>query len=418
MRFKDVPAIKGGPTGQQLIYGIGGVSARRMWREKATEKISEIQIEIGRTGKHLPLKQEELVLPPPPVLPPAPSNTPPTLMSAWWITIFVLIGPLLGITHVYLGGNGTVNPVETAVRAVIWSGIFTTMTSLFGVGVWALVNQSRKSAFANTHRTYHQQVAYLQGCYQQHINQLTHAHQATAVRREEARKKVNELMAEATRMTTLLDQCRDGTRTPLDADAVAAFGKDVQNWALGAAGELDTHGLLAESLPGPAIVLHDVAVPGSKTNLDHIVLTPHGLFVIDTKNWSGRYGIRNNKLTSLTSKKNDRDDPGGTLWWEIDQAAGTVPLLADTAAAIIVIHSGRVCDNRGTETDRITYTTSSNRPVTVVNPRGLITLLTENADTPIWDNTTFITHAEVLLRKLEPACSGPAPTSPKTESQP
>ena len=35
-------------------------------------------------------------------------------------------------------------------------------------------------------------------------------------------------------------------------------------------------------------VLHDRCIPGTRANIDHIVISPAGVFVIDTKNWSGR----------------------------------------------------------------------------------------------------------------------------------
>ncbi len=35
-------------------------------------------------------------------------------------------------------------------------------------------------------------------------------------------------------------------------------------------------------------VLHDRRIPGTRANIDHIVVSPAGVFVIDAKNWSGR----------------------------------------------------------------------------------------------------------------------------------
>jgi hypothetical protein len=44
------------------------------------------------------------------------------------------------------------------------------------------------------------------------------------------------------------------------------------------------------------VVLHDLAIPGSRTNLDHLVIGPGGVFVIDSKQyrrrlWHGRYPL-------------------------------------------------------------------------------------------------------------------------------
>lgn len=56
-------------------------------------------------------------------------------------------------------------------------------------------------------------------------------------------------------------------------------------WAVGAAGEER----VAEVLVGvPGIeVLHDKRVPGSKANIDHIVVGPAGVFVVDAKKYEG-----------------------------------------------------------------------------------------------------------------------------------
>lgn len=59
-------------------------------------------------------------------------------------------------------------------------------------------------------------------------------------------------------------------------------------WDKGAAGERG----LGRSLDGLRdegfAVLHDRCIPGTRANIDHIVVSPAGVFVIDTKNWNGR----------------------------------------------------------------------------------------------------------------------------------
>lgn len=59
-------------------------------------------------------------------------------------------------------------------------------------------------------------------------------------------------------------------------------------WAVGARGEEK----LAKALDG-FVVLHDRRVPGTKGNIDHIVIAPAGVFVVDAKNYEGRIEIRN-----------------------------------------------------------------------------------------------------------------------------
>jgi hypothetical protein len=70
-----------------------------------------------------------------------------------------------------------------------------------------------------------------------------------------------------------------------------------ERWAKGAAGERVTAAAL-EALPREKWrVLHDIPWPGRpRASLDHVVIGPPGVFVIDTKNWSGTVAVRNGVL--------------------------------------------------------------------------------------------------------------------------
>jgi hypothetical protein len=59
-------------------------------------------------------------------------------------------------------------------------------------------------------------------------------------------------------------------------------------WRRGAAGERRTARLLHPLERQGWVVLHDLAVPGSRANLDHLVIGPGGVFVIDSKQYRGR----------------------------------------------------------------------------------------------------------------------------------
>lgn len=59
-------------------------------------------------------------------------------------------------------------------------------------------------------------------------------------------------------------------------------------WAIGARGE-QTIGHSLDRLREHGIaVLHDRRIPGSRTNIDHLVVSQAGVFVIDTKHYKGR----------------------------------------------------------------------------------------------------------------------------------
>ena len=65
----------------------------------------------------------------------------------------------------------------------------------------------------------------------------------------------------------------------------------------GADGEVETARVLAHAEP-EWVSLHDYRWPGrQKANLDHIAIGPGGIFVIDSKNWSGAVGIEDQRLT-------------------------------------------------------------------------------------------------------------------------
>jgi hypothetical protein len=69
-------------------------------------------------------------------------------------------------------------------------------------------------------------------------------------------------------------------------------------WRRGAVGERRTARLLGPLERQGWVVLHDLAVPGSRANIDHLVIGPGGVFVIDSKQYRGRLRL----------------DPAGRLW--------------------------------------------------------------------------------------------------------
>lgn len=64
-------------------------------------------------------------------------------------------------------------------------------------------------------------------------------------------------------------------------------------WGVGAVGE-ERLGPALTKVAGEVggFALHDRAIPGSAANLDHIVIVPAGVFLVDSKRWSGRIEIR------------------------------------------------------------------------------------------------------------------------------
>jgi hypothetical protein len=88
------------------------------------------------------------------------------------------------------------------------------------------------------------------------------------------------------------------------------------------------------------VVLHDLALPGSRANLDHLVIGPGGVFVIDSKQYLGRLQL----------------DSFGRLWhgryplalsleavsFEADQATLVLPDPGVVVLPIVAVHGAQV----------------------------------------------------------------------------
>ena len=123
-----------------------------------------------------------------------------------------------------------------------------------------------------------------------------------------------------------------GLRFRPSTDAIA--------WRRGAAGERHTAQLLRPLERHGWAVLHDLAVPRSRANIDHLVIGPGGVFVIDSKQYRGRLQL----------------DPSGRLWhgryplaptlqavsFEADQAAQVLPDPDVVVRPIVAVHGTKV----------------------------------------------------------------------------
>jgi hypothetical protein len=70
--------------------------------------------------------------------------------------------------------------------------------------------------------------------------------------------------------------------------AVSDDPQTTKAWATGAVGE-ERLGRRLDTAAGPLVkVLHDRGIPGSRANLDHLVVCPTGVFVVDAKRYQGR----------------------------------------------------------------------------------------------------------------------------------
>src|SRR6202011_2986290 len=137
---------------------------------------------------------------------------------------------------------------------------------------------------------------------------------ATARRRREVRAVLTVVTAGLLVMSVLQ---RDGRLVaPAALVGLAAWAPrpdpDADRWRRAAAGEMATADLLGR-LPRRWVVLHDRAVPGSRANIDHLVIGPKGLWLIDTKVTRARLVIRRRAVWA--GERRIDTDPAA---WEAD----------------------------------------------------------------------------------------------------
>ena len=105
---------------------------------------------------------------------------------------------------------------------------------------------------------------------------------------------------EPTTKTVTCTSCRPADTNPtLDQSAAIELPLPlppaIDHGTPGADGEGDAElgRLLDDELDGHAVVLHDRQRPGTTANIDHIVIAPTGVWVIDAKDWQGDVERRN-----------------------------------------------------------------------------------------------------------------------------
>lgn len=85
------------------------------------------------------------------------------------------------------------------------------------------------------------------------------------------------------------------TKHPKVGGLILALTDDPQTtkaWATGATGEEQLGSRLNELSTDTLRVLHDRRLPGTRANVDHLVIAPTGIWVIDAKKYKGRPELR------------------------------------------------------------------------------------------------------------------------------
>jgi hypothetical protein len=116
--------------------------------------------------------------------------------------------------------------------------------------------------------------------------------------------------------------------------------QDARNWARGARGERRTARQLRRLARHGWVIFHDLAVPGSGANADHLVIGPGGVFLLDSKNWRGRLVLAADgtlwhgtyPLTAILA----------TIGWEAGAIAEALGVSGHLIQPVMVVHGSAI----------------------------------------------------------------------------
>jgi Nuclease-related domain len=115
---------------------------------------------------------------------------------------------------------------------------------------------------------------------------------------------------------------------------------DTLAWRRGAAGERHTARLLAPLERRGWAVLHDLAIPNSQANIDHLVIGPGGVVAIDSKQYRGRLRVARDGM--VWHGRHLLVSALRTTLWEADQADEVLGIADLTVAAIVAVHGASI----------------------------------------------------------------------------
>jgi hypothetical protein len=113
--------------------------------------------------------------------------------------------------------------------------------------------------------------------------------------------------------------------------------EQARTWQRGADGERRTARLLDRLVRDGYVAFHDLAIPGSPANVDHLMIGPSGVFVIDSKQWTGSVQQGADGLAWHNHYSLDRSLE--TVRWEA-QVLGR--LLGTRATPLLCVHGAHV----------------------------------------------------------------------------
>jgi hypothetical protein len=115
---------------------------------------------------------------------------------------------------------------------------------------------------------------------------------------------------------------------------------DTQAWRRGATGERRTARLLGPLERRGWAVLHDLAIPGSAANIDHLVIGPGGVIVVDSKRYRGR--LRLDRHGMVWHGRRLLVSALRRVLWAADQTDEILGVAEVQVAAVVAVHGASV----------------------------------------------------------------------------
>lgn len=167
-----------------------------------------------------------------------------------------------------------------------------------------------------------------------------------------------------------------------------AIPAEIGDWRTGAHGEDRTARALSELEAEGFVVLHDRRKPGSSANIHHLIVGPTGVFVVETKSYSGPLSIQGDDVYV-----------GGRRRTDIVHEARSE---AEIVQAVLAIAGGHLsvtpilCIHRA----ELPLLKAEVQGIRVVNERGLIRILRRANQT--LEPEAVLQVAALLNRELRP----------------
>lgn len=159
--------------------------------------------------------------------------------------------------------------------------------------------------------------------------------------------------------------------------------------AKGSQGEVRTAGVMAK-LGTDFRFIHDRRIPGGRENIDHIVVGPTGVFVVETKNIGGKLRVRGGRLFSGRHCRDNYIAQAQRQALAVEGVLSPVASLRIEVVPLICVHGAELPQGR-----------DSLQGVRLVGRRGLLKTISK-APT-VLSTEQIMTIASKLDRDLQPA---------------